>query len=91
MKIYTAFEQLYGETSLSYSAEFLTWDLLKIGDPTSFGQEAEFAFDSQIFMVYIECSEQFQPWALQLPEQENVHQLPALLPSSPFYRFRKVD
>lgn len=90
MKKYTAFEQLFEEISLPCSAELLTSDLLKISDPTS-SQEAQFASDSWIFMVYIECSEQFQPCALQLLKEENVHQLPALLPSSPFYRFREVD
>lgn len=84
MKINTAFEQLFGEISLSCSAELLTWDLLKIGDPTSSGQEAQFASDSWTFMVYVECSEQFQPCAFQFPKQEKVYQLPALLPSSPF-------
>lgn len=83
-KMYTAFEQLFGEIFLSYSTELLSWYLLKIGDPTSSGQEAQFASDSWIFMVYRKCSEQFQPCALQLPEQENVHQLPALLPAAPF-------
>lgn len=91
MKIYTAFEQLFGQISLSCSAELIARDLLKASDSTSSGQEARFAFDFWIFLVYIECSEQLQPCALQLPEQENVRQLPVLLPSSLFHRFRKVD
>lgn len=45
MKIYAAFEQLFGEISPSCSTALIAWDLLKAGDSTSPGQEARFAFD----------------------------------------------
>lgn len=90
MKIYAAFEQLFGDVSiLLCRAHFLRFYkdwwfcLIWSGSNVCFWL-LHFSGLYSVLRTVTAC-------ALQLPEQENVRQLPALLPSSLFYRFRKAD